>query len=41
VEPLLAALGLPQDYSWVVQSGSGKGYHICFRCQGDITAYFP
>jgi hypothetical protein len=41
VEPLLAALGLPEDYAWVVQSGSGKGYHICFRCTGDITAYFP
>jgi hypothetical protein len=25
----------------VVRSGSGKGYHICFRCSGDITAYFP
>jgi hypothetical protein len=41
VEPLLAALGLPKDYAWVVQSGSGKGYHLCFRCRGDITAYFP
>jgi hypothetical protein len=41
VEPLLAALGLPKDYTWVVQSGSGKGYHLCFRCSGDITAYFP
>jgi hypothetical protein len=20
---------------------SGKGYHICLRCSGDITAYFP
>jgi hypothetical protein len=41
VAPLLAALGLPQDYAWVVQSGSGKGYHICLCCTGDITAYFP
>jgi hypothetical protein len=41
VEPLLTALGLPKDYPWVVQSGSGKGYHLCFRCRGDITAYFP
>src|SRR2546423_13747358 len=41
VEPLLAALGLPKDYSWVVQSGSGKGYHVCFRCSGNITTYFP
>jgi hypothetical protein len=40
VAPLLAALGLPKDYPWIVQSGSGKGYHLCFRCSGDITTYF-
>ena len=34
---VLQALGLPEDYPWVVRSGSGKGYHITFRCNDDIT----
>ena len=29
---LLAELGLPEKYPWVVQSGSGEGFHISIRC---------
>jgi len=29
---ILSDLNLSGDYSWVVQSGSGEGYHIYFRC---------
>jgi len=28
-------LGFARDYSWVVKSGSGKGYHIWFLCCDD------
>lgn len=31
LELLLTELGLPNDYRWVVQSGSGNGFHIYFR----------
>jgi len=31
VEELLVDLGLPEKYTWVVQSGSGEGFHIYFR----------
>ena len=30
LEKILSALSLPQDYRWVVQSGSGEGFHIYF-----------
>ena len=40
VEAILTALGLPADYPWVVQSGGGQGFHICFRCpDGDVTQH--
>lgn len=29
---LLKDLGLPERYRWVVQSGSGEGFHITIRC---------
>lgn len=28
---ILLSLNLPVNYSWIVKSGSGKGYHIIFR----------
>lgn len=31
VAKCLAILGLPQDYAWVIDSGSGRGLHIIFR----------
>jgi len=31
VELILQELGLPEKYSWVVQSGSGEGFHIYIR----------
>ncbi len=31
VELILQELGLPENYSWVVQSGSGEGFHIYIR----------
>lgn len=31
VSKCLAILGLPQDYAWVIDSGSGRGLHIIFR----------
>ena len=31
VEMILTELELPEDYTWVVQSGSGEGFHIYFR----------
>jgi hypothetical protein len=30
IKELLIDLGLPEDYPWVIQSGSGSGYHIYF-----------
>lgn len=32
VNNILKLLGLPQDYEWVVKSGSGVGYHILYSC---------
>ncbi|NLT51831.1 MAG: hypothetical protein GXX85_13045 [Ignavibacteria bacterium] len=32
IDLILKELGLPEKYCWVVQSGSGMGYHIYFRC---------
>ena len=34
LETILSELDLPEDYRWVVQSGSGEGFHIYFLCQG-------
>lgn len=33
LEIILKELNLPEDYTWVVQSGSGEGFHIYFLCQ--------
>ncbi|MCC7157931.1 MAG: hypothetical protein B6D44_16315 [Ignavibacteriales bacterium UTCHB2] len=33
IETILQELGLPEDYRWVVQSGSGEGFHIYFLCE--------
>ena len=33
LEAMLRELNLPEDYRWVVQSGSGEGFHIYFLCQ--------
>lgn len=35
VELILKDLGLPENYSWVVQSGSGEGFHIYLRIKND------
>lgn len=35
---LLADLGLPEKYPWVVQSGSGEGFHISIRVKDASTA---
>ncbi len=35
VEKILDAFGLPHGYSWLVESGSGEGYHIWVRCEED------
>lgn len=35
VELILKELGLPENYCWVVQSGSGEGFHIYIRIQND------
>ncbi len=41
----LEILGLPQNYGWVVKSGSGKGLHIIFRAKSidgfDSSAFMP
>jgi len=31
VDKLLVSLGLPENYPWTIQSGSGVGFHIYFR----------
>jgi hypothetical protein len=36
VAALLAALGLPTDYAWVVQSGSRQGWHVWMRCPAPL-----
>lgn len=42
IKEMLQVLGLPEDYEWVVYSGSGKGLHIIFKVESpeideDIT----
>lgn len=32
VEDFLTYLSLPKDYPWVIRSGSGRGFHIIFKC---------
>ncbi len=32
LDEILSELNLPEDYRWVVQSGSGEGFHIYFLC---------
>lgn len=39
LEDFLKILGLPIDYEWITLSGSGKGFHILFRCD-DIGESF-
>lgn len=44
VAKCLAILGLPQDYAWVIDSGSGRGLHIIFRtndfeCSEEVYSY--
>lgn len=46
IKKFLSLLGLPNDYKWVVESGSGTGFHIIFRCQNldsefASTSYTP
>jgi Bifunctional DNA primase/polymerase, N-terminal len=38
VAALLAALGLPTDYAWVVRSGSRQGWHVWIRCPAPLPA---
>ncbi len=35
VKMFVKKLGLPNEYLWVVRSGSGRGYHIWFYCDSD------
>jgi P4 family phage/plasmid primase-like protien len=35
IERLCDALGLPHSYRWIVQSGSGEGWHLWVRCPED------
>lgn len=37
VMALLYVLDLPNDYHWCLRSGSGKGYHIYVRSEGDLA----
>ncbi|MEM6765764.1 MAG: DEAD/DEAH box helicase [Bacteroidota bacterium] len=37
----LNLLGLPEDYEWVVLSGSGKGFHIWLNCKGNPFSHLP
>ncbi len=36
VTMILEKLGLPGDYAWTVRSGSGVGYHVWVRIDGEI-----
>ena len=36
---LLKLLKLPQDYEWVVKTGSGNGYHIILRSSYELSFY--
>lgn len=38
VHTVVKLLGLPKEYCWVVRSGSGKGYHIYFKCGFEFPA---
>ena len=38
VAALLAGLGLPPAYPWVVRSGSGHGWHVWVRCPAPLPA---
>jgi hypothetical protein len=33
IDDFLQLLGLPEDYPWVIKSGSHSGFHIVFRCE--------
>lgn len=35
VRQFVKNLGLPNEYLWIVKSGSGNGYHIWFYCDND------
>jgi hypothetical protein len=35
VEKVLDVFNFPHTYVWTVESGSGEGYHIWFRCEED------
>lgn len=35
-DAMLEALGLEQGYAWCGRSKSGKGWHIAFRCAGEL-----
>lgn len=39
VKHFVAGLGLPQEYDWIVRSGSGNGYHMWFYCDDDPSLY--
>lgn len=41
LEQILKELDLPEDYTWVVQSGSGEGFHIYFLCEQPIPKSPP
>lgn len=49
IKKVLYLLDLPQDYEWVVKTGSGNGFHVIFYCEdcsyaGDkkrLRRYFP
>lgn len=32
IHKILKVLSLPEDYEWVIKSGSGAGYHIIYTC---------
>jgi len=36
LDKLLQTLGLPEKYPWVIQSGSGEGFHIYFRLKDEL-----
>ena len=36
LKTILEGLGLTHEYEWVYRSGSGRGFHILFRCAADL-----
>ena len=36
LDKLLEDLGLPVKYAWVIQSGSGEGFHVYFRIKDEL-----